>query len=739
MQILEFSVTGMSCAACSAAVERVTRRLPGVESAVVNLAAERLRVRGEALDASAVMAAVSRAGYGASPVADRKTQAEADRLRRESASKKQRRKLLVALCFAIPLFYLAMGPMAGLPSPVSMHEEPLAYGLIQLALLVPIVIAGRDFYRRGAAALFHLAPNMDTLIAMGTLAAMLFSAVSLVRVAAGDHMAVEGMYWESAGVIIALVLLGKQLEGRSKQKTADAVYRLLSLAPAQAERVLPDGTAQLIPVESLMAGDVLRVRPGARVPADGTLTEGAASVDESMLSGESLSVDKKPGERVTGGSINGPTMFLMRAERVGDDTTLAGMVRLVEEAQGSKAPVSRLADRISAVFVPVVVGIATLAAAAWLLAGKPLSFALMVFVSVLVIACPCALGLATPTAIMVGTGLAAKHGILIKSGEALERAHKLNVVAFDKTGTLTAGKPHVTDLLPKDMEENAFLTLLAAGEQGSEHPLGIAIVREAKRRGLALPPCAEFSALPGRGARALVNGHTLLIGNAALLSENGVEPGTDFEALAAEGKTPMLMAVDGRLAGLAAVSDPIKPDSARAVEALASMGIESLLLTGDNERTARAIAKQAGLTEVCAALLPEQKLARIRALQAKGRAVGMAGDGVNDAPALSAADVGFALGSGSDVSISSAEVVLLRDSLMDVARAVEISRLTMQVIRENLFWAFFYNAVGVPIAAGLLYAFGGPLLSPMLAALCMSFSSVTVLLNALRLKRRKIS
>ena len=736
MQISEYHISGRSCAACAASVERVTRRVPGIEQAVVNLTTERLRVRGGEYADEAILAAVAKAGFSAARIEDRKKQSEQDRLERDRALGMQKRRTVIALLFALPLLYLAMGPMLSLPSPISMHHQPLLYALVQIALLLPIVICGRHFYVRGIGALVRLSPNMDSLIALGTIASIGYSLVSVARIAQGDASSAHALYFDSAGVIIALVLFGKTLESRSKMKTADAIYGLMSLTPETAHVLRADGGEVTLPVESLMTGDRIAVRPGERVPVDGVIDSGHAALDESMLTGESLPVDKSGGDPVTGGSINGSTYFTFVASRVGDDTTLSQMIRLVEDAQGSKAPVSRLADRISAIFVPCVTGIALLAACAWLLAGESFAFALTVFVSVLVIACPCALGLATPTAIMVGTGIAAKEGILIKSGEALETAHDLKAIAFDKTGTITVGKPVVTDVLPYgSMDPTEFLTLFASAEQGSEHPLAEAILTYAAAQGIRLRTAEAFRAIPGRGAACILSGQRVLVGNRAHMTESGVSLPEDASAPAKEGKTPMFLAVEGVFSGTIAVADAIRDDSAQAVQALTSLGIRCVLLTGDNPAAAGAIARQAGIREVQAELLPDEKLTRIHALKTETQPVGMVGDGVNDAPALAAADIGFSVGSGTDVSIASADIVLMRDSLLGVADAIRISRETMRIIRENLFWAFFYNCIGIPVAAGLLHAFGGPLLSPMIAALAMSLSSVTVLSNTLRLNR----
>ncbi|MEG1883758.1 MAG: heavy metal translocating P-type ATPase [Clostridia bacterium] len=734
MTITEYKISGMHCAACAAAVERTTKRVAGVESSSINLATEHLRIRGEAVAVENILRAVEKAGFSASLITDAASQVTKDRLERQASLRVQQRRAVVAIVFAIPLFYLAMGPMIGLPSPISMHTQPLAYALMQVLLLLPILIAGRQFYTVGFSALIKLHPNMDTLIAVGTLSAIIFSLFSLLRIIRGNASAVHDMYWESAGVIIALVMLGKLFEARSKRKTGDAVERMMRLAPENASVLDEDGDMHTMPVSQLMAGDRILVRPGERIPVDGRLDNGVAQIDESMLTGESMPVDKNVGDPVTGGSINGNTSFTFLAERVGSETTLSGMIRLVEEAQGTKAPVSRLADKIAGVFVPVVIGIAILSAAIWAIAGQNIGFVLTVFVSVLVIACPCALGLATPTAIMVGTGVAAEHGILIKSGEALETIHSLRIIAFDKTGTLTVGKPSVTNILPYQTDETSLLTLFASGETSSEHPIGRAIVAYATDHAISLLPASDFAAIAGFGASARVDGKRLMMGNAAFLGDAANEISVYALALANEGKTTVHLSVEGHYQGTIAVADTIKPDAADAVARLHHAGIQTVLITGDNVQTANAIAALAGIGCVVAEVAPDRKAAEIQQLQNAYGKVGMVGDGINDAPALATADVGFAIGAGTDVALESADVVLMQDSLRRVNDAVIISVLSMRIIRQNLFWAFFYNCIGIPIAAGLLHAFGGPLLSPMIAALAMSLSSVTVVMNALRLK-----
>lgn len=739
MKIYEFKITGMTCAACSAAVERVSKRAPGVESCSVNLATERLRVRAENLDVEDLQARIQRAGFSATPITDRDQQAKLDELQQKRTARMQLAKLIVALVFAALLMYVGMGSMMGLPFPISMDEHPVLFTLIQIVLLLPITAVGYQFYVRGFRNAVLLHPNMDTLIALGTSAAMLYSLVSFVRILRGDVGAVHEMYWESAGTIVALVMLGKFFEAKSKRKTTEAIRTLMQLAPDHANLITADGTVKLIPVSDLMIGDRLLVHPGERIPTDGTLENDFASVDESMLTGESMPVEKLQGDMLTGGSINGASSFTMTAVRVGDDTSLSQMIRLVEDAQISKAPVSRLADKISGIFVPTVLGIAIVTAIIWLAVGQTVSFALTAFISVLVIACPCALGLATPTAIMVGTGRAARHGVLIKSGEALESAHALKAIVLDKTGTITVGKPVVTDVLPHNISEETFLSFFAAGEQTSEHPLGKAIVNYCTEHGITLLPCDAFTAISGRGASATVEGHKLLMGNEALLEENGIDIPVDISALANQGKTPMLLAVDGCFSGVIAVADTLKPDAKESIAKLRGLGIRTVMVTGDHALTAHAIAEEAGIDEVHSQVMPQEKAELIRSFQAEGLSVGMVGDGINDAIALSASDVGFAIGTGTDVAIASADIVLMRGRLHSVCEAIAVSRATMRVIRENLFWAFFYNAIGIPIAAGVLYAFGGPLLSPMIAALAMSFSSVTVLTNALRLKKIKIA
>lgn len=739
--ITEFSITGMSCAACSKAVERAVGRVDGVEAAHVNLATERLRVRSENDISQSVIAAVERAGYGAAVAQSIKKQSAIDEEKKLREIAQKKRELIIAAIFTIPLFYISMGTMMGLPSPVT-SDTPKLFALVQLALLMPVIIAGRGFYTRGISALVRLHPNMDSLIAVGTIASMAYSLYSVWRIFNGDMHGVHELYFESIGTIITLVMIGKYFEARAKGKTGDALKALINLAPDEASVIDKSGVERRVRIEELLPGDVVIVRPGENMPVDGTIVSGATSVDESMLTGESMPIDKLEGDSVTGGSLNISSAITVKAVHVGDDTMLSGMIRLVSEAQGAKLPIERLADKISGVFIPIVGAIAIVSGAIWLIVGEPLSMALRAFVSVLVIACPCALGLATPTAIMVGIGRGAKLGILVKDAEALETTCKVRKIALDKTGTLTKGKPAVTDVLAYTLDEDELTALFASGERLTEHPLGKAITAYAEGKGLELSKPSSFEALPGRGARATVDGKTLYMGNMALMEESGAEIneniGADAERIASQGKTPMLISCDGEIAGLIAVADEIKPEAPKAVKRVKDMGIGVTLITGDNKNTAAAIGAMAGITDIMSGVLPAQKAERIKEMQADGSLVAMAGDGINDAVALAQADVGFSFNDGTDAAIAGASIVLMRNDLGGIPDAILLSRATMRTIKQNLFWAFAYNCIGIPIAAGLLHAFGGPLLNPMIAALAMSFSSVTVLLNALRLRVKKI-
>ncbi len=738
-------IGGMTCAACAKAIERAVGKLAGVASVSVNFATEKALVRydSELLRVSAIKQAITKAGYTPLALESQGAQAvDEHKLAKEREIRILWTKFAVSAVFALPLLYIAMGAMLGFPVPkfIAPMNYPLNYALLEILLVIPVVAAGYRFYLVGFRAILHGSPNMDSLIAMGTSAAILYSLYSVYAVAAGDFKAVNNLYFETAGVIITLILLGKSLEAVTKGRTSESIKKLMGLQPKTAT-VIHEGAEIEIPIEEVESGDVLLVRPGEKIPVDGQVLSGRSAVDESMLTGESIPVEKGPGDAVIGASINKNGALTFTATKVGADTVLSRIIKLVEDAQGSKAPIAQMADKVSGVFVPVVFAIAALAAIAWLLAGQDIVFALTVFVAILTIACPCALGLATPTAIMVGTGKGAEHGVLIKSGAALETAHKIDTIVFDKTGTITKGQPEVTDIVPAPgYDELLLLSMAAAAERGSEHPLGEAIVKAATARGLQLPEVSDFLAVPGHGIEAMVEGRSLLLGNTRHMASKGIADAAAMaraDELAVEGKTPMHVAIDGRHAGIIAVADVVKDSSAKAVAALHSLGIQVAMITGDSTRTATAIAKTVGIDRILAEVLPQDKAAEVKKLQAEGRVVAMVGDGINDAPALAQADIGIAVGSGTDVAMESADVVLMRSDLMDVPTAIKLSKSVIRNIKQNLFWAFGYNVLGIPVAAGLLFLFGGPLLNPILAAAAMSLSSVSVLTNALRLKRFK--
>jgi Cu+-exporting ATPase len=735
-------ISGMTCASCAKAVQRAVAKLDGIHEVNVNFATENAKVVYDSSQTriSEIKAAVAKAGYRALEIETR-DEADQDSQRREKQIRTLWRKFIVALAFTIPLLYIAMGPMIGLPLPsvISPELNPLNFGLLQLLLVIPIVAAGYRFYTVGFSRLFKGQPNMDSLIAIGTGAAVLYGIYAIYRIWNQNPEYAHKLYIESAGTIIALILLGKYMETVTKGKTSEAIKKLMGLAPKTAS-VIQDGKEIVIPIDEVETGDIILVKPGEKIPVDGEVVKGRTSVDESMLTGESIPVEKNAGSKVVGGSINKNGTIQFRADKVGKDTVLAQIIKLVEDAQGSKAPIAKMADIISGYFVPIVIAIAITAGLAWYLSGQSVVFSLTIFISVLVIACPCALGLATPTAIMVGTGKGAEHGVLIKGGEALETAHKIQTIVFDKTGTLTEGKPVVTDIITTNqIDERKLLQLSASAEKGSEHPLGEAIINKALERNLELLQLESFEAIPGHGVQVEVQGKKLLLGNKKLMDDRNI-PITlqeDSDRLAEEGKTPMFIAINGKLAGIIAVADVLKESSRRAIDVLHRMGIEVVMITGDNKKTAEAIARQAGIDRVLAEVLPQDKANEVKRIQSEGRKVAMVGDGINDAPALAQADIGIAIGSGTDVAMESADIVLMRSSLMDVPTAVQLSKRTIRNIKQNLFWAFAYNTAGIPIAAGLLYLFGGPLLNPMIAAAAMAFSSVSVLTNALRLKRFK--
>ena len=746
MQVETLKIEGMTCSACVRAVERAVSKVAGVTQVAVNFATEKAQVTFEAgaVRISDIKQAVKDAGYRAlndEPGAD----ADAHQKAKEHEFKVLWTKFVVSASFTVPLLYVAMGGMLGLPLPGFLNpmDFPLRYSLLEILLVIPVLAAGWRFYAVGYKAILRLSPNMDSLIALGTSAAVLWSLFATVRIAAGERLLVNELYFESAGVIITLILLGKYLESVTKGKTSQSIKKLMGLTPKTATLVEGDHEKQ-IDIADVMAGDVLLVRPGERIPVDGEVLAGTSAVDEAMLTGESLPVDKGVGDPVFAASLNKNGSLTFRATKIGKDTALSQIIKLVEEAQGSKAPIAAVADRVSGVFVPVVFVIALAAAGAWLLAGQSVAFALTVFIAVLVIACPCALGLATPTAILVGTGTGAEHGILIKSAVALETAHKVTTIVFDKTGTITRGVPEVTDVVPVPGVLRAdLLALAASAEWGSEHPLGQAIVRQARAEGLKLFEAESFEALPGRGIVVQIGGAPVQVGNFRLMEALGAgSTDSAFAALkpeaarlAGEGKTPMYVWRDGQVLGFIAVADTVKKSSARAVAALHAMGLKVAMVTGDSLQTAEAIARQVGIDEVLAEVLPQDKAAAVKRLQEQGERVAMVGDGINDAPALAQADVGIALGTGTDVAMESADIVLMRGELTEVPTALLLSRRTIRNIQQNLFWAFGYNVLGIPVAAGLLFAFGGPLLNPVIAAAAMSLSSVSVLGNALRLRR----
>jgi len=694
-------VGGMTCVVCAKTVEKNIRKLTGVENVSVNFATEKATVSydPEKVRLSAILKAVEQAGYKA--------------LESEEGKKSLWVKFIVAACFSLPLLIITMVP--GI-----IKAPATTYTLIQLFLTVPVVCAGYKFYTVGYKSLWKRSPNMDSLIAIGTTAAVLYG------------------YFETACVILTFTLLGKTLEAVSKGKANEAIRKLMELAPKTA-LIIRGGEEKEIPISEVEAGDIVIIKPGAKIPVDGTVMEGLTSIDESMLTGESMPIDKKAGDPVYAATINTTGTIKFKAGKVGSETILAQIIRMVEDAQGSKAPIARMADIVSSYFVPAVCAVAILSGSLWYFgSGGDIKFALMIFISVLVIACPCALGLATPIAVMVGTGIGAENGIFIKSGEALEKTHKINMAVFDKTGTITEGKPKVTDVRTIDFKSpEILLQLVASSEKSSEHPLGQAIVAEAREKGLEFLPAESFTSITGYGIKAVIGEHEVLAGNRKLMDEKNIplaEANYDSETLANEGKTLVYIAVGGKLAGIIAIADVIKTNSKTAVENLRKMGIETVMISGDNRKTAENIAKQAGISRVLAEVLPDEKANEIKRMQADGYKVAMVGDGINDAPALSQADVGIAIGSGTDIAMESADIVLMRSDLTDVPAAVKLSKRTVRIIKQNLFWAFGYNIAGIPVAAGALHLFGGPLLHPMLAAAAMSLSSIFVVTNALRQK-----
>ena len=761
MKTEKYNVTGMTCAACQANVSRCVSKLEGVEDVNVSLLANSMTVSYDEsrLKPENIIEAVKAAGYGASSLEKAIKKEEGFRrewqLRREQAESNRegmKKRLIYSIILLVPLMYIAMGEMLSLPLPAIFKgtQNALVSALAQLILTVPVIFINRHFYQFGFKALFHGSPNMDSLVAIGSGASLLYGLFAMFRMAYGFghgnielvHEYAHALYFESAAMILTLVTVGKYLEARSKDKTSQALSRLMDLAPKTA-MVLKNGEEVLIPAEQVSAGDIVIIRPGEGIPVDGVVLQGRGYVDQSAITGESIPVEKNPGDEVISATINKNGSFQFKASKVGEDTTLSQIIRLVDEAGNSKAPIARLADKVSGIFVPVVIGIALITAVIWLVAGKNFEFALSNAISVLVISCPCDLGLATPVAIMVGTGKAAEMGILIKSAESLEELHNIDTLVLDKTGTITSGKPAVTDIVPLEegLSEEELLILAASAEMGSEHPLAQAIVERAREKELALLEAESFEAEAGRGIRAQIKGENILAGNAAFMEENGLfnsqfskEAAEKANNLAQAGKTPLIFAREGRLTGIIAVADTIRESSREAISRFAQMGLNVVMLTGDNKITAEAIKRELNISEAITDVLPTQKEAHIRALQEQGHKVAMVGDGINDAPALTRSDVGIAIGAGTDIAIESADVVLMKDSLNDVASAIELSRAVVRNIHMNLFWAFFYNILGIPLAAGALFPAFGLRLSPMIGSAAMSLSSVCVVANALRLR-----
>lgn len=735
-------IEGMTCAACVRAVERAVKKLNGIENAEVNLATEKLTVSYDPylIRVSEIKKAVEKAGYKA---VDEEMSVDADKDRKDREKKALWTRFIISLIFTVPLLYISMGHMTGLPLSHFLDPmmHPLRFALVQLFLTIPVAVMGYRYYIVGFKTLLKGSPNMDSLIAIGTGAAVVYGIFATIQIIRGNDSYAMKLYFESAAVILTLITLGKYFETVSKGKTSEAIKKLMGLTPKTAVIMRNDSEVE-IPIDEVEVGDIIVVKPGERVPVDGIVIEGTTSVDESMLTGESIPVEKNVGDTVIGASINKNGSIKYKATRVGKDTVLSQIIKLVEDAQGSKAPIAKLADVIAGYFVPIVMILAILSGLGWYFFGRESAvFALTIFISVLVIACPCALGLATPTAIMVGTGKGAEYGVLIKSGEALEIAHKIDTVVFDKTGTITEGKPKVTDVYAaENITEEELIMIAASAEKGSEHPLGEAIVKHAGELGIKTKNISDFKAIPGHGIEVTIDEKTVLLGNRKLMADRNISMDKWEELsdkLADDGKTPMYIAVSGRLAGIIAVADTVKETSKKAIEQLHKMGIKVAMITGDNKKTAHAIAKQVGIDRVLSEVLPQDKAEEVKKLQSEGSKVAMVGDGINDAPALAQADIGIAIGSGTDVAIESADIVLMRSDLKDVATAIQLSRATIRNIKENLFWAFAYNSIGIPVAMGILHIFGGPLLNPMIAGAAMSLSSVSVVTNALRLRRFK--
>ena len=740
MEVKTFKVYGMTCSACASRVERVTRKLEGVKDASVNFATEKLTVTVEKnkISYEKLKTTIDKAGYRLVEEINLKTETK-----EVSESRRLFNRFIISLVFTVPLLIISMGHMIGMPllSIINPKINPLNFALVQFVLTLIVMITGYKFYKIGIKNLFKLAPNMDSLISVSTLAAFIYGIFAIYKIIIGDnpHDYAMHLYFESIATILTLITLGKYLEAVSKGKTSEAIKKLMGLAPKVAT-VIRDNKEMQVSIEDVEISDIVIVKPGEKIPVDGEVIEGITSVDESMLTGESIPVEKVTGSTVIGASINKNGFIKYKATKVGQDTALAQIIKLVEDAQGSKAPIAKIADVMSAYFVPVVISLAIISSVSWLIAGESFIFSLTIFISVLVIACPCALGLATPTAIMVGTGKGAENGILIKGGEALETTHKIDTIVFDKTGTITEGKPKVTDIITNSISEGELLILAASSEKGSEHPLGEAILNEGRNKNLKLKKIDKFNAIAGQGIDVVIENKNILLGNRKLMIDQNIDItifNDKVEDLSNQGKTPMYIAINKEIKGIIAVADVVKVSSKKAIETLHKMGIKTVMITGDNENTAKAIAKEVGIDNVLAEVLPEDKAKSIKKLQDENKKVAMVGDGINDAPALAKADIGIAIGSGSDVAIESGDIVLIRSDLMDVSKAIKLSKATIRNIKQNLFWAFAYNVLGIPVAMGVLHIFGGPLLNPMIAAAAMSLSSISVLLNALRLKNFK--
>ncbi|HEM5430159.1 TPA: copper-translocating P-type ATPase [Streptococcus suis] len=741
-----YDISGMTCASCAMTVEKALGKLEGVEEVSANLATEKVTIRysRDRQNPTSLEKAVEQAGYQLI----RPEEVEETVGKEPSKEASLWKRFVWSAVFTLPLLYIAMGPMlpwGGLPLPALLHQ-PLVYAVSQVILLIPVLYMGRSFFKKGFKTLLQGHPNMDSLIAVGTGAALVQGLLMIVFLLMGKEVAMHGyhpeLYFESAAVILTLITLGKYFEARAKGQTSEAIKKLMNLAPKTAQ-VLRNGQEIQVPIEDVVVGDQVLVRPGQQIPVDGQVLEGQTRVDESMMTGESLPVKKAQGDSVFGGTLNQQGAITMQATKVGRDTTLAQIIRLVEEAQGSKTPIAKLADQVSAVFVPVVMGLAFLSGLAWYFLGQESwIFSLSIIIAVLVIACPCALGLATPTAIMVGTGKGAENGLLFKSGQAIETLQGVNTIVFDKTGTITEGKPQVTDIhLLSTKNREQVLQLAASSEQFSEHPLAQALLQAAQTEKIDLLPATDFQALSGRGLSVTIAEQTIYLGNERLMREQGIDVSQGravAEAFAHQAKTPVLLATQQELLAVIAIADKVKETSRQAVQALQAMGLEVVMLTGDNEKTAQAIAKEVGIEQVVSQVLPDDKANQVKLLQEQGKTVAMVGDGINDAPALAQAHVGLAIGSGTDIAIESADIVLMHSDILDVVKAVKLSQATMRTIKQNLFWAFAYNVIGIPIAMGLLHVFGGPLLNPMFAGAAMALSSVSVVLNALRLKTYKL-